>query len=197
MTHRTFVALALPSEVKAALADLRRALPSPPRGLRWGAIEQAHLTLVFLGDLDEPALRDVRHHAREVAARASPFAANLGGVGAFPQAGRARVAWVGWQAGADAVTRLQAALAGALGHPVERRPFAPHVTLARARETLDLRSWLATAPTWRSPPWRVDALDVMTSELRPTGAVHELVERCPLAAGAARRSLGTTVPTAP
>jgi len=197
MTTRTFVALALPSEVKAALANLRHALPSPPRGLRWGAIEQTHLTLVFLGDLDEPALHDVRHRAREVAARASPFAANLGGLGAFPQSGRARVAWVGWHAGADAVTRLQAALSGALGDPVERRPFAPHVTLARAREPLDLRPWLARAPAWSSPTWRVDALDVMASELRPTGAVHELVERCPLAGGAARRSLGGTVPMAP
>jgi len=183
MTTRTFVALALPSEVKAALADLRRALPSPPRGLRWGAIAQAHLTLVFLGDLDEPALRDVRHRAREVAARAAPFAANLGGLGAFPQAGRARLAWVGWQGGADAVTRLQADLARALGHPAERRPFAPHVTLARAREPLDLRSWLARAPAWSSPTWRADALDVMASELTPAGAIHSLIERVPLASG--------------
>jgi RNA 2',3'-cyclic 3'-phosphodiesterase len=183
MTTRTFVALALPSEVKAALADLRRALPSPPRGLRMGAVEQAHLTLVFLGDLDPAALIDVRQRAGVVAATTGTFEAGLAALGAFPHAGRARVAWVGWGSGADAVVRLQGALVAALGRPVERRRFTPHVTLARAREPLDLRAWLAAAPAWSSPTWQVDALDVMASELAPAGAIHSLIDRVPLANG--------------
>jgi RNA 2',3'-cyclic 3'-phosphodiesterase len=183
-TDRTFVALNLPAEVKASVAELRRALPPAPRGLRWAAIDQLHLTLTFLGDLDDAGLAATRAAARSAAASHTAFDADLRGLGAFPQPGRARVAWVGWGAGAEAVATLQATLLRALAGPPNPRPFAPHVTLARAREPLDLRAWLAAAPAWASPVWRIDAVDVMTSELTREGAIHTLVERCPLARAA-------------
>jgi RNA 2',3'-cyclic 3'-phosphodiesterase len=181
--HRTFVALPLPREVKAAIAALRAELPPAPRSLRWAAVDQLHLTLAFLGDLDDGELADARSAARAAAARHAPFDADLRGLGAFPQPGRARVAWVGWGAGAEAVSALRATLVRALACPADPRPFSPHVTVARAREPLDLRAWLTAAPAWSSPPWRVDAVDVMTSELTREGAVHTLVERCGLSGG--------------
>lgn len=183
-TARTFVALTLPPAARASVVDLRRALPPAPRGLRWAAASQLHLTLAFLGDVDdEEGLAAVRAASRSAAAAHAPFDADLRGLGAFPHAGRARVVWVGWGAGAGAVTALHATLAHVLARPADRRPFSPHVTLARARAPLDLRSWLASAPAWASPTWRVEALDVMTSELTREGAIHTLVERCPLAGG--------------
>jgi len=182
-TARTFVALNLPAEVKASVAERRRALPPTPRGLRWAAADQLHLTLAFLGDVDDDGLAAVRAAARSAAADHAPFDADLRGHGAFPNAGRARVAWLGWGAGADAVIALRATLVRTLARAADRRPFSPHVTLARARDPVDLRAWLAAAPAWASPVWRVGALDVMTSELTPEGAIHTLVERCPLANG--------------
>ncbi|MDF1523552.1 MAG: RNA 2',3'-cyclic phosphodiesterase [Trueperaceae bacterium] len=185
---RTFLALPLPAPVRAALAELRTALPPPPRGLRGATLSQPHLTLVFLGDLEDDALADVRARARGVAAGTATFEADLAGVGAFPSPARARVAWVGWGGGAAAVTALHAELVAALDRPRDPRPFTPHVTLARARDPVDARAWLAAAPdAWRSPAWRVDGLDVVSSELRREGAVHEVLERCPFGApGAAR-----------
>ncbi len=177
---RTFLALPLPGAVRAALAELRTALPAPPRGVRWADLAQAHATLVFLGDLDDAALADVRDRTRAVAAATAPFEADLSGLGAFAGAARARVLWVGWGAGAEAVVGLHADLVAALERPPEPRPFAPHVTLARARAPVDARAWLAAAPTaWRSPAWRADAVAVVASELRPEGARHTVVERCP------------------
>ena len=181
--HRTFVALPLPAAAKAAVGELRAALPLAPRGLRWAAVDQLHLTLIFLGDLDDGELANACAAARAAAAEHAPFGADLRGLGAFPNAGRARVAWVGWGAGAEAVTALRATLVRALARPTDPRPFSPHVTVARARDPLDLRAWLAAAPAWASPAWRVGAVDVMTSELTREGAVHTLVERCGLAGG--------------
>lgn len=177
---RSFLALPLPAAARTALAELRAALPLPPRGLRWSALSQAHLTLVFLGDLDDDALAEVRRRARAVAAAARVFDADLAGVGAFPNPARVRVVWAGWGAGAQAVVALQADLATALGRSPELRPFTPHVTLARARDPVDARVWLDAAPDdWRSPPWRATGLDVVASELRRAGAVYEVIERCP------------------
>jgi RNA 2',3'-cyclic 3'-phosphodiesterase len=178
---RTFVALPLPAEVKATIGGLRRGLPPPPRGLRWSPIGQAHLTLVFLGDLVDAELRSVAERTRGVAAATRAFDADLRGVGAFPRPERARVAWVGWGEGADAVAGLASSLRGALDRPADRRPFAPHVTVARARTPLDLRAWLAAAPPYRSPAWRIEAMEVVASELRPGGAIHTVLARCPLA----------------
>jgi RNA 2',3'-cyclic 3'-phosphodiesterase len=184
---RTFVALRVSDGAKQAIAELRRAMPPPPRGLRWAPVEQAHLTLAFLGDLDGPALAEVGRRARAAAFASTPFDADLRAVGAFPRAERARVVWVGWGSGGDAVVALQSALArelesAGLGRE-EGRPFTPHVTVARARSALDLRDWLAAAPEWASPGWRADSLDVMASELRRAGAVHTLLERWALGGG--------------
>jgi RNA 2',3'-cyclic 3'-phosphodiesterase len=180
---RTFVAISLPAVVKATIDDLRRTLPPPPRGLRWSPIEQAHLTLVFLGDLADAELRSVTARTREVAATTHDFEADLHGLGAFPRPERARVAWVGWRQGADEVAGLRSALDRALERPSDPRPFAPHVTLARGRVPLDLRAWLAAAPPYGSPAWRITAIEVMASDLGPVGAVHTVVARCPLATG--------------
>lgn len=178
---RTFLALPLPADVRAALAELRAALPAPPRGFRWADLTQAHATLVFLGGVDDAALADVRARTRTVAKATAPIDADLSGLGAFAGAARARVLWVGWGSGAAAVVGLHADLVTALDRPPEPRPFVPHVTLARARAPVDARAWLAAAPVgWRSPAWRADAIDVVASELRPEGARHVVVERCPI-----------------
>jgi RNA 2',3'-cyclic 3'-phosphodiesterase len=180
-TTRTFVALPLPPEVKTSIGDLRRGGPPLPRGMRWSPLEQAHLTLVFLGDLTDAELRSVAEQTREVAAGTPPSDADLTGVGAFPRPERARVAWVGWGRGAGAVAGLRTALVRALDRPPDPRPFAPHVTVARARMAVDLGAWLAAAPPYRSPAWRVTTVEVMASELGPGGATHTVVARCPLA----------------
>ena len=189
-TTRTFVALELPDHVRQAVAVLPRRFGSPS-GLAWARADQAHLTLAFLGELDDAALARVRRRAREVAASAAPFTADLRGAGAFPQPRRARVLWLGWGEGSGAVEALQARLANGLredGIDLEARRFHPHVTLARARSPRDVFAIVRALETWRSEPWQITALDVMASRLTPSGALHTRLERCPLgAAGDADR----------
>ncbi len=183
-TTRTFVALGLPDHVRQAVAALPRRFGSES-GLVWARADQAHLTLAFLGELDDEARTRVRRRAREVAASAAPFAADLRGAGAFPQPQRARVLWLGWGEGSAAVEDLQARLADGLredGIDLEARRFHPHVTLARARSPRDVRAIVSALASWRSEPWQITGLDVMASRLTPSGALHTRLERCPLSA---------------
>ena len=183
-TTRSFVALGLPDHVREAVAALPRRFGSES-GLAWARAAQAHLTLAFLGERDDEALARVRRRARELAASAAPFAADLRGAGAFPQPQRARVLWLGWGEGSAAVEALQVRLADGLredGFALEARRFHPHVTLARARTPRDVSAIVSALATWRSDPWQVTALDVMASRLTPSGALHTQLERCLLGA---------------
>lgn len=184
---RVFLSLPMPPDVRESIEALRvqHAATGPP-GLRWAASHQAHLTLAFLGDLDEAALMRARACARRTARSASPFEADLRGAGAFPSAARARVVWLGWGAGAGEVGGVRAQLARELasdGFELDRRRFHPHVTLARARAPLDARRLLDALTTWRSAVWTVASVDLMASRLAPEGAVHTRLERCALGGG--------------
>jgi RNA 2',3'-cyclic 3'-phosphodiesterase len=186
MRTRTFIALALPTPVRDAIA----ALPgrSWRSGLRWSPAADAHLTLVFLGDLEADEVALVHDGASAVARAARPFEASLRGAGAFPHPSRGRVLWLGWGEGAEAVANLQAALRARLraaGRELDERSFHAHVTGARARLPRDLRAEVAVLQGWVSASWRVDALDVMASRLTPAGAVHALLARYRLSAGEA------------
>ena len=182
---RTFVAIALPDSVRSGIGSIVAAQRREgPAGLRWANARQAHLTLAFLGDLDADALQHVRSCVRGVARASAPVPSEVCGAGAFPRADAARVLWLGWGVGADALTEAHEALRVALrsaGVAVKARRFTPHVTIARARVPLDLRAHVAVLRPWRSEPWIVTSFDVMASRLTPAGPEHIQLERCVLA----------------
>lgn len=128
MTNRLFVAIDLPEDVARRLA---RIVAAPPPGVRPTRPAQMHLTLHFLGDVAEETMPDLRGRLAQV--RGTPFAIDLTGIGRFPPRGRPTVLWAGIDlepALADLHGRIGDAVARS-GIPVERRPYVPHVTLAR------------------------------------------------------------------
>jgi 2'-5' RNA ligase len=97
--------------------------------------ELMHVTIKFLGDIDESRVPDIEAAMRRAVDGVHPFTVRLRGLGAFPSARKARVVWVGME-GTDPLagiaSRLEAELA-AMGFEPERRGFSPHLTLARVR----------------------------------------------------------------
>lgn len=101
-------------------------------------LQDAHLTLVFLGDTAPESVELIKPRLDEVAEGHAPFELTLGGGGFFGPPRLPRVAWVG-VAESPALMALQgsvAALVGAVGMPVEARPFHPHLTVARIKHRL-------------------------------------------------------------
>jgi 2'-5' RNA ligase len=94
-----------------------------------------HITLKFLGDTEESKVEGITEAMRSAAEGIDPFEVRLGGTGAFPSKNRIRVVWVGMNDTLPLGTmasRLDESLSQ-LGFERERRPFAPHLTVARAR----------------------------------------------------------------
>ncbi len=180
---RLFVAIELPERIRTAVADLAARLGSELPPARWVAAGNLHLTLVFLGEIDEARLPSLAAGLTSAVAGRRPFRLRLSGSGCFPPRGRARVAWLGFEESPE-VVELQAAAAGALqaavGHEPERRPFRPHLTVARCSPPWPGaagRRWSRALDGPLAEAWRVDSLALIRSRLAATGASYSNVHR--------------------
>lgn len=142
--------------------------------MAWVAAENLHVTLKFLGGVDEGRLADVGA-ALERAASVPAFEVAVQGLGAFPSLNRPRVLWAG-TSGSSAFTRLAESVDRglvALGFAPEERGFTPHVTLGRVREPRrdpGLAGALEAAASRPFGALRVDRVSLMQSDLSPRGA---------------------------
>jgi 2'-5' RNA ligase len=143
--------------------------------LRWSRPEQWHLTVKFFGAVpDADALAEFV--ADSVRARA-PFTLSLGGGGAFPNARRASVLWLGVRQGSDALAALAMPFV-IVSTSTGDRPFRAHLTLARTNRSRDVRAAVtALDACGESDPWEVDELVLYDSDR----SVHTEVVRFRLA----------------
>jgi 2'-5' RNA ligase len=179
---RLFVAVGLPPGHRASLAGVcergRRG------GVRWVGPENVHLTLKFLGDVDEALLADLKAALAAVAAAAEPFALSLKAGGCFPNARAPRVIWIGLAEGAEEAVALAAAVERALeplGFAREKRPFRPHLTIGRVK---DVQAGAPTAANkierlkeYDVPPATAEAVALIKSTLTPEGSIYEEIGR--------------------
>jgi RNA 2',3'-cyclic 3'-phosphodiesterase len=178
--RRLFVAVDLDDASRTACATVAEQLRAKAWPGRWVAPENYHLTAAFLGGADEQRVADVRVAIRDAASRLAPFELPLNAVGAFPNAGRPRVAWVGPAEPVDAFGHLCETVRHpltALGFTFERHTDA-HVTLARSDGRVALPA--ATPPGGR--PLHVAALTLYRSLTERAGVRYDAIERFTLAA---------------
>lgn len=179
---RVFIAVPLDPKLRDAAAGLRHHLNVSSDTIRWVPPDNLHLTLKFLGEIAERRLAKVAEVAREVARRTAPFTISLTGAGAFPSARRPQVVWVGVREGAEALVVLARDLDGSLHRlkfPRERRPFRPHLTVARARHAQplpDLSGPLGDLEGLAVGTQAVSTVVVMESRLHPSGATYRPIE---------------------
>ena len=186
---RLFLAFDLPEEHRDAL---RRRIGRTKKNLpaaRWVPAENLHLTLAFLGDTDLARVGDLLDAVRPAFASSAPLDLTLGGGGTFPPGRPARVAWVGIQGPPElmAVQRRVARRAEeTLDLKPERRPFHPHVTVARPRKPWNRRATERFENAFDGDlgaPFTVVEGVLYRSDLTPRGAVYTAVERFPLSGG--------------
>jgi 2'-5' RNA ligase len=145
-----------------------------------------HLTLKFLGDVEETELPEVVAAVARASTGTPPFGFETRSLGAFPSPARPRVLWVGIEP-VDELMALQQAIDGELtklGFPREKRRFHPHITLGRIRDPR-AESVQGILDDLVAPEEKVvvNEVRVMRSTLRPGGALHELVAAIPLDSG--------------
>ncbi len=179
---RVFFAVSLPDEARRTIDRATEALRTlaPRRKLRFTHPDGFHVTLKFLGELDDEALAEVTEGAQIVSRPTAPLPSEWTALTAFPNPRRARVLVAGLT---DPDRRLAGlaeeldALAEAVGVPREQRPFRPHVTLARLKPPDDVADLCSAVPLAGS--FSTTELVLYESVRGPQGMRYEALRRFP------------------
>lgn len=195
-TVRVFVAVGLSAEAREQLVDaVARIRREVPDGIQWANPDGMHLTLKFLGNIPVESVDPLLERVESISDLHAPFPLHLDGLGVFPNPRRPRVLWAGVGGDLDALGRLQQAMeegVNALGYRPEERPFRPHITLGRPRRSVPdgqlgrIGSVLSSLDPPASVAWDVAAVDVMRSELHPSGARYTVLGAAPLGGASAQ-----------
>lgn len=184
-TLRAFIAVELPASLQEQLAGvIARLGQSIPEGaVRWVRPDGVHLTLKFLGEMPVSQAGQMQAMIASAAREAGPFGCTAAGVGCFPNLKQPRVIWAGLHEPSGALSHLQRAVeAGAvrLGYPKEtgERGFNAHLTLGRigrqasAADARRVAEAVQGAAVGDLGSFVIEAVSLMTSDLRPGGSVY-------------------------
>ena len=190
---RIFIAVTLDRAARGKVAGLveglRRNRTFTVPAVRWVPEANLHLTLRFLGEVDERGASAVSEALVSPWTHV-PFTVSLGPAGVFPPRGAARVIWLDVRDGADELRALQRELErrlATIGYARDRQPFRPHLTIGRIRR--DARAAgraIGRAVAAIDVPairWTVDRVVLMESRLSSDGAAYHEVAEAPLGPG--------------
>lgn len=185
---RLFVALEIPSAVRENLAALIRELRTLAPQAKWVRAENLHVTLKFIGEVPDTKLEAIRTALASVRSNL-PVTLGFRGVGFFPDGKHPRVFWAGIEASAN-LKALVANLESATEKfeiPREKRPFSPHLTLARFESpklTDPFRAAIATNVVHDFGSSRTNQFHLIESKLKSAGAEYTTLQSFPFAAEA-------------
>ncbi len=176
---RLFTGLEIPAQTGFQLSLLRGGL----RGARWIDPENYHITLRFIGDIDERTAYEVADALARI--RREPIAIRLDGLGVFAN-GKPHSVWarVALSPQLQELQAEQERLIQRLRLPGERRKYIPHVTLARCRGATnqDVAKWLTQHGDFHAPLFTAGRFVLFSSKASTGGGPYLIEEAYPLAA---------------
>ncbi len=180
MKHRVFLAVNLPDEVKHYLASLIEELKeqNQRRVIKWVDSTLLHITLSFLGDLDDEQIEEIKILVKEELVNFNQTILELDSIGAFPELDKPRVVFVEAKDESKIIYKLQKSLTdkfNRLGMELDQRPWKAHITVARVRDRGELKG--IDYKIERGTTWQVQTIDLMESVLTPQGPEYTALEK--------------------
>lgn len=175
---RVFIAIELESSIKEKIARIQTRLRVIQDKIKWVESSSVHLTLKFLGEIEEEKLEKVHQITRELGERVSPFKIEVKGMGVFPGFSSPRVIWIGARDTSGELEKLAAWLEEALareGFVREKRKWKAHLTLGRVKSLKErerLRELIQKEMETDAGKMEVKDITVMRSQLTPKGSTH-------------------------
>jgi len=188
MGIRSFLAFDLPPGIREVLAHVYGEVSRTSLDVRWVRTEGIHLTVVFMGDIQESDVSSMGEQIGEVCYGYGPFSVSLKSMGCFPNSRNPRVIWVGIEGDLERMSRFRDEIQRKLvpfGIREEKRDFRPHLTLGRfkkpGRNEAETEKLLFHYRGLTSPACSLKELIFFKSDLRTGGAVYTKLRSWPLA----------------
>jgi 2'-5' RNA ligase len=181
---RTFIALPTQSNVQQAIAEIQTKLKATQADAKWESQDKLHITLVFLGNVEQSKLESLSAALAKSVRQFPSFSITYESIGAFPNIKNPRVVWIDTKSN-QTVLDLQAIaerICVEFGFPKEDRAFHPHITLGRVKETRNSVRLTEAIKTITFEPIETLCSEVllMKSELHPSGSIYTILKSLPL-----------------
>lgn len=175
---RTFIAIDISEEIRDALGLIQSHLKYSGADVKWVEPHNIHLTLKFIGEIDEKKADAVKAVLDAVGKNFSAFDITIKDIGVFPKMEFPRVVWVGLDKGAEESKRLAQAIDEGLskiGFQKEERPFAAHLTVGRVKSPMNkdkLKAKIKDCQPPASSPHKISSVILFRSTLTPSGPIY-------------------------
>ena len=174
--YRTFIALEIKENIKELLSGVQRKIGSGIGGIKWVKPNNLHLTLKFLGPTREDKIEYISDILEDTAGGFTRFNVSVSGFGAFPSSHNPKVIWAGLKAD-DVLYKIQKDIdisLESLGFVKEKRPFSPHLTIGRLRDSRAKKKLRDALEQIRTEPGSFEAekITFYKSGLMPEGPVY-------------------------
>ncbi|MBU1726324.1 MAG: RNA 2',3'-cyclic phosphodiesterase [Candidatus Omnitrophica bacterium] len=186
---RTFIAIELPQEIKDYLACLQEKLKATGADVKWVAPQNIHLTLKFLGEIDDSKLEKIVGIIGAVSEEKPRFQISISSLGAFPKIQFPRVIWVGVEQGDRETKEIAKTLEEKLqkaGIPKEERAFSSHITIGRTRSGLNTNklaqemNMLGKEIQVKNLGFKAERITLFKSTLTSKGPIYEILKEASL-----------------
>lgn len=185
---RTFIAIPFIEQAYQELAQLQDKLCKSNADVKWVEPANIHLTLKFLGEIDDEQVVKIKTSLDEIVKNHRPFNIHLAKIGAFPKLSYPRVVWVAIDEGCQECKTLAKSIEEAmekLGFKKEERPFSPHLTLGRVRSAKNKPQLIAAIEKEKDFAAQnkvsVGKIILFQSTLTPKGSIYTPLKEFPLA----------------
>lgn len=175
---RTFIAIELSDDIRSSLSQIESHLKYSGADVKWVDEKNIHLTLKFLGEVDEEKCGRIKGILDKIAGSAGSFELNVKDIGAFPKMDHPRVIWVGLDKGAAESRSLAEKIDDELskmGFEKETRPFTAHLTIGRVRSSKNkqaLKEKIQNAQRPAPNAQLIRSITLFQSKLTPKGPIY-------------------------
>jgi len=181
---RTFIAIELPEEIKSSLGRLQEELKASNADVKWVEPNNIHLTLKFLGEIDDKKLDKVTKIIDGAAKENDKFKVYISSLGAFPKIDYPRVIWVSIDTGDKETKQIAKDLEegmAKIGIPREDRPFSSHITIGRTRSSLNRENLVRDLKNkaelgGKKLEFYATKITLFKSTLTPKGPIYEALK---------------------
>lgn len=179
---RLFIAVNLEEELKKKIVPLEEELRKTGADVKWVEVKNLHLTLKFLGEVEESKVTAIEQIVTPILANFSSFEMRFSGFGVFPSLNYPRVVWIGVKDGGEQLKALSEKIENSLislGFRKEDRPFTAHLTLGRVRSAKNKQELIKKIEERENQEigsQKVEKIYLMQSTLQPTGPIYTPVK---------------------